>query len=297
LYDVILYSFIILLVLGTVSAILFQGWPELRKDYWSGIFFEFHGLIFDIAVFGVLIAFFIRITERRREIRHQQETIDDFKKWDSDEAQFRIAGAIRRINRLGKTNIDFAGIELKDFSLRRHDITSIRGSVFYDGTWGSMGSRDRVVLERMDFSSVDCRDVVFSLLNPLSGFIDSIVFARLENCDFIDANLSNAKFTGATLEWTTHHPDELGIWHTNPGEQPSFQQTHYPAFSGADLSGTSFDSVTFKNADFREAINIDGCNFSGARGLESCLFDNDEVRNAVLAAAAEAKNVDEESPK
>ncbi|MCH8981687.1 hypothetical protein IH922_06685, partial [candidate division KSB1 bacterium] len=58
---------------------------------------------------AVIIAFFIFLRDRRKAIERHQEEIDDFKKWDSEEARYRIAGAIRRRNRLGKTDIDFGG--------------------------------------------------------------------------------------------------------------------------------------------------------------------------------------------
>ena len=43
----------------------------------------------DIVVFGIIVALFASITSRRREIAEQMNLIDDYKKWDSDEARFR----------------------------------------------------------------------------------------------------------------------------------------------------------------------------------------------------------------
>lgn len=285
--DAIAFSLVVLLVSILVVSLLYPTITEWADEFWKGVLVEFTGMIFDIAVFGVVIAFFLRLTERRREIRHQQEIIDDFKKWNSEEARFRIAGAVRRINHLRKTDIDFGGIDLHDFSFRKNDIQSIRGSIFFDGTWGGMGSRDEVVLERVDLSFVDCRDVVFSPFNPFSGFFKSLVVLR--DCKFVDANLSGATFNGANLEWTNTHPEKLGIWHEQPDGPPAFQQTHYPPFSEADLKGTSFADARFENADFREARNILECDFSGASGLETCLFDDDETKNAIMEQVSKEK--------
>ena len=206
--DAIAFSLVVLLASILVVALLYPTFTEWADEFWKGVFVEFTGMIFDIAVFGVGVAFFLRLTQRRREIRHQQEIIGDYKKWNSEEARFRIAGAVRRINRLGKTNIDFSGIELHDFSFRKNDIQSIRGSTFYDGTWGEMGSRDEVVLERVDFSFLDCRNVVFSPFNPFSSYFKSLVVLR--DCKFVDANLSGAKFKGANLELDDHA--SKGTW-------------------------------------------------------------------------------------
>lgn len=274
----------LLLALGLFSVVtLYWIRPELQGGFWSGLFVEFNGMLFDIVVFGVLISLFMRATERRREVRRQQEIVDDYKKWDSEEARFRIAGAIRRLIELGRTDIDFGGIELTDFSFRRHDIKSIKGSVFYDGTWGEMGSRDNVVLDRVSFSSLDCRAVVFSRFNPFVGFKFDVVFASIKDCSFVEADLSGAVFNGAHMEWTTEHPAKLGEWEESIEGPPAFHQTHYPPFSNANLKGASFVDTRFRNADFRQAEGLRECDFTGAKGLETCLFDGDETKRTVLA--------------
>ncbi|PLU25419.1 hypothetical protein BMJ20_33520 [Sinorhizobium medicae] len=108
------------------------------------------------------------------------------------------------------------------------------------------------------------------------------MFAELKDCNFYYADLSKAAFKGAHLEWTTEHPDELGVWHDDE-EPPAYQQTYYPPFFNADLEGASFVDATFKNADFRKAVAVLECDFTGAKGLETCLFDNEKTKNAVLA--------------
>lgn len=283
----ILLSAAILVVGILLVAALYTSVPSWREGFFQGIFVEFNGMLFDVVVFGIIVASFVRRIERRQERQRQQEIIDDFKKWDTEEGRLRIGGAVRRLNRLGITGIDFAGIEISDFSFPRHDIKSIRGSTFYDGSWGG-GSRERVKLERVDFASVDCREVTFSKFNPLSGLGLNAVFAELKDCDFEEVNLSGADFNGAHLEWTTEHPDELGVWHDDE-EPPGYQQTYYPPFYNAVLDGASFIDATFKNADFRDAIGVLKCDFAGAKGLETCLFDDEEIKHAVLKKSKQAK--------
>lgn len=109
------------------------AWGTLAPNVLPNERVEFVGLIFDIIFILVLFAIFEHRRQNRLDARWQQEIIDDYKKWNSDEARFRIAGAIRRLIASGQTGIDFGGIELRDFSFRRHDIKNIRGSTFYDG--------------------------------------------------------------------------------------------------------------------------------------------------------------------
>ena len=53
-----------------------------------------------------------------------------------------------------------------------------------------------------------------------------------------------------------------------------------------NLKGASFEDVTFRNADFRDAVNIGDCTFTGAKGLDECLFDNEGVKEQILRKAS-----------
>ncbi|MDX0480944.1 hypothetical protein GOL95_32195 [Sinorhizobium medicae] len=270
-----------ILVVGILLVSALYAWiPNWREGFFQGIFVEFNGMLFDVVVFGIIVASFIRRMERRQERQRQQEIIADFKKSDTEEGRLRLGGAVRRLNRLGITGIDFAGIEISDFSFSDHDITSIKGSTFYDGTLGG-GSRQRVKLERVGFDYVDCQGVVFSKFNPLSALGVDAVFAELKDCNFLYADLSNAVFNGAHLEWTTEHPELFGVWHDDE-DHSSFEPTHYSPFHNAVLNRASFVDVRFKNADFREVVDVLECDFTGAKGLESCLFADEKTKNAVI---------------
>jgi uncharacterized protein YjbI with pentapeptide repeats len=276
------FSSLMLTACVIVSMFVYYLNPAFRKDFVSGVFIEFNGMIFDILLFGIITGLFLNFTEDRRELHRQQEIIDDYKKWDSDEAKLRIAGAIRRINRLGRENIDFGGLELSNFSFRNHDIRDLSGSVFYDGTWGEMGSRDRVRLTSVAFDGVDCSNVVFSKFHPLIGLSVSWAFASLEDCTFTQSILSGAVFNGAHLTWAETPPQELGEWIDHSDGGHSFLQTHYPPFHDAELTGASFKDCVFKNADFRGALGLDDCDFTGAKGLEHGIFDDEDVKAQVL---------------
>ena len=261
-------------------------WYGAWGEVWRGIYVEGTGALMDLVVFGIIIGVMVGRWERRRQIRSHQELIDDFKKWDSEEARYRIAGAVRRLNRLGRTSIDFVGMEVRGFAFRHHDIRSIAGSKFYVGAWGTLGSQERTVLEDVNFSYVDCRDVVFSALNPFAGLLKSHARpAQLRDCRFEEANLRGAVFKGALIEWTVAPPVEIGQWEEMREGEPMWVPTHSPPFRMADLAGASFENVVFRNADFREAVNLEECRFAGASGLEDCMFDSEEDKERVLRTA------------
>ncbi|MCF3641870.1 pentapeptide repeat-containing protein [Rhizobium sp. TRM95111] len=286
---VIVYSACVLLVGVVIVAIIYALVPSWRDDLLPGAFIEFIGMLFDVLIFGIIVAFFVRRLERRNDRQRQQEIIDDFKKWDTEEGKLRIAGAVRRMNRLGATKIDFSGITLSNFSFSDQDIENISGALFYAGDWGT-GSRSEMRLEAVDFSFVDCRCVVFSKCNPLDVFGGTYVVALLKDCSFRYAKLVKAVFKGAHLEWTQEHPEDLWTWQDD-ADGLSHVQTHFPPFYNADLEGATFADANFKNADFRMAIGILDCDFTGAKGLENCLFDDEETKTAVLDKAKASKTV------
>lgn len=281
----------------TIAIILsFSTWySEKHGEILPGVYIEATGAVMDIVVFGIVLALLSLWTNRNRErtldITRQKELIDDFKKWNSDEARHRIAGAIRRLNRLYCTTIDFSGIELSDFSFEWNDIHSIEGSTFYDGSWGTGSRKDRVVLEDVDFATVDCRNVVFSKFNPFGGLdLDKPTrFATFRDCNFRDSQLQGAIFRGAYLEWSKKPPEEVGEWEDLGDGQGAFHQTYWPPFDGADLKGASFEEVAFRNVDFRGAENVESCIFADAKGLDECLFDNEEIKKRILEMAQSGK--------
>lgn len=275
----------VLVLLLRVLAVWYGGAPG---EILRGIYIEAGGAVMDIVVFGIVLAALAAMTSRRREITRQMELIDDYKKWNSDEARYRIAGAIRRLNELNRTEIDFSGIELSDFRFRWLEIESIAGSTFYDGSWGTWSGKDKVTLTDVDFCAVNCRNVLFSKFDPLSGFGMAFRSATFTDCNFQSSQLQGAVFRGAHLKWSKEPPEEMGEWVDVDEGPPAFRPTYYPPFHEADLKGTSFEDVLFENADFRGAKNIEACTFSGARGLNECLFDSEEVKEEVLRNASSA---------
>lgn len=263
----------------------------LRKAYIGfdtidqGIYIEAWGTVFDIFVVGIIFYLFTLHRDRKERIERYLEEIGDFKKWDSEEARLRIAGNIRRLARLGKTDIDFSGLVLRNFSFDNHDIKSLKGATFSHGLH-FVSSMNDSELENVNFSYVDCSGVTFS---ESFGSFGEIPVAGLagKNLSFVKADLTDARFDGAKLTWTDYNVNE-DDWYEDDEDgygRPVRFQIHYPAFHDADLKDCSFRYTKLDHADFRQATNILGADFKGAEGLETCFFD-DEVREQVLASAA-----------
>lgn len=276
-----------LVVLVVLVAVLLLLWDAYGRfdDIQRGIYVEAWGTVFDIVVVGLILSLFTIARDRRERINRYLEEIDDFKKWDNEEARLRIAGNVRRLANLGRTDIDFSGLVLRNFSFGNNDIQGLRGSTFSLGLRFDKMSKNSTQLEDVDFSFVDCTEVVFSR----SSFDAAVLGLIGKNLSFVSAKLVGACFDSAKLVWTDYVADE-SKWFEDYGiddetGQSLLHQVHHPAFSGADLTGCSFRYAQLDHADFRDAENILAADFSGAKGLETCFFD-EEVRAQVLASAA-----------
>lgn len=250
--------------------LIYRIYPSFRSGYLEGVYVEFTGMLFDIIVFGLIIGYYDRRNRRRNKreqeeaerlnnIERQKEILDDFKRWgDEKEGKFRIAGAIRRINRLGETAIDFSGCKLVDFSFQMNDISNISGSAFYPlikaGTQIKL-STIITELREVSFQHVKCRGVRFSSGTKWHPFI---------NLTFSKADLTDASFEGAHLIYEDESERETGL---KAGEVIHSQ------FEGTVLTRTSFKNATLENCDFRGAIEILSADFTATKGLQTCKFD------------------------
>jgi uncharacterized protein YjbI with pentapeptide repeats len=281
------------LILLAVSILILIAWFKLFPGYGNDYRIEFVGLIFDIVFILLIFSFFERSGRKQQDIKRQEEIIEDYKRWDNEEARFRLAGSIRRLNRLGKCAINFTGLRLSNFVFTQNDIASIEGSTFYDGSWGEPTKNTEVKLNKVGFDWLNCRNVTFSPGEMLVAQMPALQrSASFSNCSFISTNLTGAIFDGAQLEWSDVPPESLYEYEgENEDGSPILLQAYYGPFHEANLSHVSFEYVRFKNADFREAEHIEQANFYGATGLEASVFDSQEIKDFVLKAAQRSEEV------
>ena len=269
----------LLLFCGSVIYIWHEFYPNNARDIWV----EAWGLAFDILFILILFEWFKDRSQRRQDEKFQRDIIDDYKRWDSPEAYFRIAGAIRRLNRIGIHAIDFSGARFTKFSFAQNGISCIDNSTFYDGVWGEPVGDHSVVLTEVSFDNISSKSVCYSQ-NDFFQTLGTTVFrhCQLIDCSFRSAALQDSCFRGALLKWSQEPPESLyEVEGCNEDGSPFVVQEHYPPFDRADLSGVSFEYAVLENADFRNADGILEANFTGAYGLESCEFD-DDVKDIIL---------------
>ena len=274
-------------LLAVVCAAITFGWAITEGHGFDELWSEMGGVTLDLIFIVGILAIFEHRRGRQQEIARQREVIDDYKRWDHPEAHLRIAGAVRRLNRLGIFALDMAGARLSKFNFASNGIESLEGSTFFDGRWGERFGDSTVKLIEVLFDHLNCRNVTFSPYDPLSGLGDfGTNFSHFLDCSFMESDLGQAKFNGSELHWSKLPPDtHMEIWDNADGASGCVQVSYGP-FWHADLRQSSFRGCRFKNADFRDAENILEADFTGVKGLEDAFFDNDEIRAAVLAKAA-----------
>ena len=86
--------------LFAVCAAITFGWWLIQPQSVSNLWPEMGGMTLDVFFILIVFAWFEHRRDKRQDIARQREVIDDYKRWDQPEAHYRIAGAIRRLNRL-----------------------------------------------------------------------------------------------------------------------------------------------------------------------------------------------------
>lgn len=219
--------FLIALILAlAVTAVIW--FKTLSPENIADIAVEFHGMLFDIILFGVFLTAFEVILERSREIRRYREEIDDFRDWKEDEAKYRILGNIRRLADKNVRDIDLNNCYLRELPLK--------GFKFHKSNFLSAILEDSHIMD-CSFKSTNCTNIVLKNATVIKSDFDSnsnLTGAQLQN-----AIIAHLKFKGSILT----RADFRGA------------QFYNLDFSGADLSeaileGVRYDSTTIFPSSF-----------------------------------------------
>src|SRR5687767_3588736 len=156
---------------------------------------EAHGMIFDIAVIGILIFWLNQNGEVRQRIRTYKDEIDDFRLWESEEAAFRTVGNIKRLNRhkihevnlvncfLPRTNLNYvnlAGSNLNSANISQSSL--IEANL-------ENARLNQTNFENSNLNQANLKSAYASGANFKDAFL---IKAYFENVFLIKANFNNA---------------------------------------------------------------------------------------------------------
>lgn len=194
--------FILAMIFIILLTILTKGY---KRSFGQGILIESFGMLFDLFVIAIIVLW---LNERRdkklkRElaIERYNEEIDDYRKWPSEEATYRIVGLIRRLNKLDFTEIDLSYCYLKNANLEN---VQLQGARIYNAN-----------LQSADISNANLQNVCFDKANLKKANFDR---ANLQGA-YLFANIKGASFKWADLRNISIHPSFFSIVYSLFGSQ------------------------------------------------------------------------------
>jgi BTB/POZ domain-containing protein KCTD9 len=210
----ILTTFIVLVMVAII--VIGLSLPFYLDDFdsfWAQVLAEAHGMIFDIAVIGILIFWLNQNGQRRQLIRFYKDEIDDFRLWESDEAAFRTVGNVKRLNRHGIFEINLVNCFLARTNLSYVNLSgsnlnsaNLSQSSLIEATLENT-RLNQTNFENSNLNQANLKGAYASGANFKDGFLIKTQFenaflikANFKNAYLMEANLQNSYLMGADFE-------------------------------------------------------------------------------------------------
>ena len=206
-------AFVLMLVLIIVLSLSLKYYINDFDSFWPQILAEAHGMIFDIAIIGILLFWLNQNGDKRQRIRTYKDEIDDFRLWESEEAAFRTVGNLKRLNRhniheinlvncyLARTNLNY--VNLKGSNLNSANISN--SSLIETNLENTRLNQTN--LENSNLNQADLKGAYASGANFKDAFLIKSQFegaflikSNFKNAFLMEANLQNSYLMGADFE-------------------------------------------------------------------------------------------------
>lgn len=203
-------TLVLIFVAVLVLSLSFKYYIRDFDGFYQQVLAEAHGMIFDIAVIGILIFWLNQNGEIRQRIRTYKDEIDDFRLWESEEAAFRTVGNIKRLNRhnihevnlvncyLPRTNLNY--VNLSGSNLNSANVTQ---SSLIEANLEN-ARLNQTNFENSNLNQVNLKSAYASGANFKDAFLIKAQFdgaflikANFSNAFLMEANLQNAYLMGA----------------------------------------------------------------------------------------------------
>ncbi|MBM3176915.1 MAG: pentapeptide repeat-containing protein [Bacteroidetes bacterium] len=247
---------VLLLVSMLVIALSIPFYIESGRDFWSQILVEAHGMLFDIAIIGILLYWLNENGEIRQRIRTYQNEIDDFRLWRSEESAFRTVGNIRRLNRHKIFDINLANSHLQKTNL---SYVNLKGANLNSANV----SHCSLIEINLDSSRLNQTNFENSNLNGAS-----LMGAYASGANFQDAYLIKTNLENSFLIKTIFRSAQL--------MEANLRNSY--------LMGTDFENASLFKADLRGAKGLTFEQLSKAKTLYMAEME-DDIRQEVIQKA------------
>jgi len=240
-------SLVLLLVTILVLGLSAEYYINEFDTFIQQILAEAHGMIFDIAVIGILIFWLNQNGEIRQRIRTYKDEIDDFRLWESEEAAFRTVGNIKRLNRH-----------------KIHEINLVNSYL----------ARTNLNYVNLSGSNLNSSNVCQSTLIE-----SNLVNARLNQTNFENSNLNQADLTGAYASGANFKDAFLikanfeGAFLIKANFKNSFLMESN--LTNCYLMGADFENASLYKADLRGAKGLSIEQLAKVKTLYLAKFDDE----------------------
>lgn len=245
-------TLVLLVVAVTVIGLSLRYYIHDLENFLPQILAEAHGMIFDIAVIGILIFWLNQNGEVRQRIRTYRDEIDDFRLWASEEAAFRTVGNIKRLNRHRIYEINLVNSFLARTNL---NYVNLKGSNLNSANL----SQSSLIEANLENTRLNQTNLENSNLNQIN-----LKSAYASGANFKDTYLIKAQFDGAFLIKANFNNAYL--------MEASLQNCY--------LMGADFENASLYKADLRGAKGLTIEQLAKAKTLYLALFD-DEVLDQI----------------
>jgi uncharacterized protein YjbI with pentapeptide repeats len=206
-------TIVLVLVAILVLSLSLSYYINDTYDFVGQVLSEAHGMIFDIAVIGILLFWLNQNGDVRQRIRTYKDEIDDFRLWESEEAAFRTVGNIKRLNRhkiheinlvncyLARTNLNYvnlAGSNINSCNLQQSSLieSNLENSRLNQTNFEN-SNLNQANLKGAYASGANFKDS-FLIKTQFEGSF--LIKANFNNAYLMEANLQNSYLMGADFE-------------------------------------------------------------------------------------------------
>lgn len=206
-------SLVLVMVTIVVIGLSLQYYIRDFDTFIQQVLAEAHGMIFDIAVIGILIFWLNKNGETRQRIRTYKDEIDDFRLWESEEAAFRTVGNIKRLNRhkiyeinlvncyLPRTNLNYVNLSGSNLNSSNVSQSTLIESNFENARLNQTNfensNLNQAILRGAYASGANFKDA-FLIKTCFEGAF--LIKANFKNAFLMEADLRNCYLMGADFE-------------------------------------------------------------------------------------------------
>ncbi|MBN2090817.1 pentapeptide repeat-containing protein [candidate division KSB1 bacterium] len=199
------------------------------------ILVEFHGILFDLIIFGIVLTLYTLWREKKERISNLLDQLDDFWDWKAVEGVLRKVGIMKRLIELNHPPVVMGSIYLKgaDFSGVIFEEFNIYCSNFENSNFSHV-EMINCHMPHNNFKNSNFEFTKFNNCNLQSSIFEN---SNMHLVKFNNADLSAINFKGADLRQANFRGTKLYKYGVAEGGWIC------PDFSGANLTQADFSGV------------------------------------------------------